>query len=140
MLDATDRWDLADKSLSVGTPSLVPVPVPAYENRITCTPRTAARRRRNRARLELARRGHEIHSLYASPFRLRGSDRVTFHESRSSKPLFEQSVPDALALAVKQHEVAKREHLDLMHVHYAIPHAATAGWRSRCSCNEQLDL
>jgi N-acetyl-alpha-D-glucosaminyl L-malate synthase BshA len=79
--------------------------------------------------LELARRGHEVHFVsYASPFRLRGfADRVTFHEvTQLEYPLFEQSSPYALALAVKQHEVAKREQLDLMHVHYAIPHAATA--------------
>jgi N-acetyl-alpha-D-glucosaminyl L-malate synthase BshA len=79
--------------------------------------------------LELARRGHEVHFVsYASPFRLRGfAERVTFHEvTQFEYPLFEQSSPYALALAVKQHEVAKREQLDLMHVHYAIPHAATA--------------
>jgi N-acetyl-alpha-D-glucosaminyl L-malate synthase BshA len=79
--------------------------------------------------LELARRGHEVHFVsYASPFRLRGfAERVTFHEvTQLEYPLFEQSSPYALALAVKQHEVSKREQLDLMHVHYAIPHAATA--------------
>src|SRR2546427_486639 len=79
--------------------------------------------------LELARRGHEVHFIsYASPFRLRGyAERVTFHEvTQTEYPLFEQSSPYALALAVKQHEVAMRENLDLMHVHYAIPHAATA--------------
>jgi N-acetyl-alpha-D-glucosaminyl L-malate synthase BshA len=80
--------------------------------------------------LELARRGHEVHFVsYASPFRLRGfAERVTFHEvTQLEYPLFEQSSPYALALAVKQHEVSKREQLDLMHVHYAIPQAAT-GW------------
>lgn len=78
--------------------------------------------------LDLARRGHEVHFIaYASPFRLRGfAERVTFHEVVPAEyPLFEHS-PYALALAVKQHEVALRENLDLMHVHYAIPHAATA--------------
>ncbi len=55
--------------------------------------------------LELARRGHEIHFIsYASPFRLRGfAERVTFHEvTQLEYPLFEQSSPYALALAVKQ--------------------------------------
>lgn len=83
--------------------------------------------------LELARRGHEVHFIsYASPFRLRGfAERVTVHEvSQFEYPLFEQSSPYALALAVKQHEVALREQLDVMHVHYAIPHAATA-WMAR---------
>src|SRR5438874_412013 len=79
--------------------------------------------------LELGRRGHEVHIIsYASPFRLRGgfAQRVTFHEVvPTDYPLFEHS-PYALALAVKQHEVALREELQLLHAHYAIPHAATA--------------
>jgi N-acetyl-alpha-D-glucosaminyl L-malate synthase BshA len=92
--------------------------------------------------LELARRGHEVHFIsYASPFRLRGfAERVTFHEvTQLEYPLFEQSSPYALALAVKQHEVAVREHLDLMHVHYAIPHAATA-WLAKQMLKAERDL
>src|SRR5882762_378748 len=92
--------------------------------------------------LALARRGHEIHFIsYASPFRLRGfAERVTFHEvTQVEYPLFEQSSPYALALAVKQHEVAVRESLDLMHVHYAIPHAATA-WLAKQMMKDQRDL
>jgi len=92
--------------------------------------------------LELARRGHEIHFIsYASPFRLRGfAERVTFHEvTQVEYPLFEQSSPYALALAVKQHEVAVRESLDLMHVHYAIPHTATA-WLAKQMMKEERDL
>ncbi len=92
--------------------------------------------------LELARRGHEVHFIsYASPFRLRGfAERVTFHEvTQVEYPLFEQSSPYALALAVKQHEVAVRESLDLMHVHYAIPHAATA-WLAKQMLKDQRDL
>jgi len=91
--------------------------------------------------LDLARRGHEVHFIsYASPFRLRGfAERVTFHEvSTIEYPLFEQS-PYALALAVKQHEVALRENLDLMHVHYAIPHAATA-WLAKQMMRPQREL
>jgi N-acetyl-alpha-D-glucosaminyl L-malate synthase BshA len=93
--------------------------------------------------LALARRGHDIHFVsYASPFRLRGfAERVTFHEvTQLEYPLFEQSSPYALALAVKQHEVAKREQLDLMHVHYAIPHAATAWLAKQMLEHEQLSL
>jgi N-acetyl-alpha-D-glucosaminyl L-malate synthase BshA len=93
--------------------------------------------------LELARRGHDIHFIsYASPFRLRGfAERVTFHEvTQLEYPLFEQSSPYALALAVKQHEVAKREQLDLMHAHYAIPHAATAWLAKQMLQDEGLDL
>jgi len=92
--------------------------------------------------LELARRGHEVHFIsYASPFRLRGfAERVTFHEvGQTEYPLFEQSSPYAMALAVKQHEVAMRERLDLMHAHYAIPHAAAA-WLAKQMLKPERDL
>jgi N-acetyl-alpha-D-glucosaminyl L-malate synthase BshA len=84
--------------------------------------------------LELARRGHEVHFFsYASPFRLQGYvERVFFHEVETRMgryPLFE-FYPYTLALASKQHEVALREKLDVLHVHYAIPHATTA-WLAR---------
>jgi N-acetyl-alpha-D-glucosaminyl L-malate synthase BshA len=80
--------------------------------------------------LALARRGHEVHFItYDSPFRLRGyAERVYFHqvETRMGRyPLFDH-YPYTLALASKQHEVALREELDILHVHYAIPHATTA--------------
>jgi N-acetyl-alpha-D-glucosaminyl L-malate synthase BshA len=80
--------------------------------------------------LELARRGHEVHFItYDSPFRLRGyAERVFFHqvETRMGRyPLFDH-YPYTLALASKQHEVASRVGLDILHVHYAIPHATTA--------------
>jgi N-acetyl-alpha-D-glucosaminyl L-malate synthase BshA len=91
--------------------------------------------------LELARRGHEVHFItYASPFRLRGfAERVTFHEVVTPEyPLFEHS-PYALALAVKQQEVALREDLDLLHVHYAIPHATTA-WLAKQMLADKRDL
>ena len=80
--------------------------------------------------LELARRGHEVHFItYDSPFRLRGyAERVYFHQvdTRIGRyPLFDH-FPYTLALASKQHEVVLREGLDILHVHYAIPHATTA--------------
>ena len=79
--------------------------------------------------LELGRRGHEIHMIsYASPFRLRNfAEHVFFHEVDVSGayPLLEY-FPYSLALAVKQHEVALREKLDILHVHYAVPHATAA--------------
>ncbi|HYC33712.1 MAG TPA: N-acetyl-alpha-D-glucosaminyl L-malate synthase BshA [Gemmatimonadales bacterium] len=79
--------------------------------------------------LELARRGHEVHFItYDAPFRLRGyTERVYFHQvdTRMGRyPLFDH-FPYTLALASKQHEVALREGLDILHVHYAIPHATT---------------
>jgi N-acetyl-alpha-D-glucosaminyl L-malate synthase BshA len=80
--------------------------------------------------LELARRGHEVHFItYDSPFRLRGyAEGVYYHqvETRMGRyPLFDH-FPYTLALASKQHEVALRERLEILHVHYAIPHATTA--------------
>jgi N-acetyl-alpha-D-glucosaminyl L-malate synthase BshA len=79
--------------------------------------------------LALGRRGHEVHMIsYASPFRLRNfAEHVYFHEVDLSGayPLLEY-FPYSLALAVKQHEVALRERLDVLHVHYAVPHATAA--------------
>ncbi|MES2307192.1 MAG: N-acetyl-alpha-D-glucosaminyl L-malate synthase BshA [Gemmatimonadota bacterium] len=80
--------------------------------------------------LDLARRGHEVHFItFDSPFRLRGyAERTYFHEvdtAMSHYPLFEH-YPYTLALASRQYEVALQEKLDLLHVHYAIPHATTA--------------
>lgn len=80
--------------------------------------------------LDLARRGHEVHFItYQSPFRLRGYvERVFFHEvdtTMSRYPLFEH-YPYTLALASRQYEVALQERLEVLHVHYAIPHATTA--------------
>ena len=82
--------------------------------------------------LALARRGHEVHFItYQQPFRLPGFvPRVTFHEvSLGNYPLF-QYPPYDLALAVKMHEVARLHELDLLHVHYAIPHA-TSAWLAK---------
>ncbi len=82
--------------------------------------------------LHLADRGHEVHFIsYAQPFRLGGfRERVFFHEvEMEDYPLFEHP-PYSLALAVAMHRTALREQLDLMHVHYAIPHA-TSAWIAR---------
>ena len=80
--------------------------------------------------LDLARRGHQVHFItYDSPFRLRGyAERVFFHQVETRMghyPLFDH-FPYTLALASKQHEVVLRERLEVLHVHYAIPHATTA--------------
>ena len=91
---------------------------------------------------QLARRGHEIHIIsYASPFRLRPyAEHVYFHEVDLSGtyPLLEY-FPYSLALAVKQEEVALREKLDVLHVHYAVPHA-TAAFLAREMIRSQHDL
>jgi N-acetyl-alpha-D-glucosaminyl L-malate synthase BshA len=78
--------------------------------------------------MELAARGHEVHFIsYAPPIRLTdANDRIQFHEVEiSSYPLFDHA-PYALSLAVKMMEVAETESLDLLHVHYAIPHSVSA--------------
>ena len=80
----------------------------------------------------LAARGHEVHFIsYAQPFRLSGfHERVYFHEVEMERyPLFEHS-HYTLALAATIHDIALREGLDIVHVHYAIPHA-TSAWIAR---------
>src|SRR3990170_5855881 len=78
--------------------------------------------------LELAARGHEVHFIsHAPPIRLNNfSQNVHFHEVEvTTYPLFDHP-PYALALAVKMQEVAEAADLDLLHVHYAIPHSVSA--------------
>ena len=78
--------------------------------------------------LELAARGHEIHFIsYANPIRLdQDLPRIHYHEVEvSTYPLF-QYPPYCLALASRMAEVAETYGLDLLHVHYAIPHSIAA--------------
>ncbi len=79
--------------------------------------------------LELARRGHSVHFIsYAPPMRLSNKPHecVTFHAvDMFTYPLFEYP-PYTDALASKIKEVAIAENLNLIHVHYAIPHAVSA--------------
>lgn len=77
---------------------------------------------------ELAARGHTVHFISSAlPTRLTElNDRVRFHEvEMMSYPLFEHQ-PYTLALATKMATVADSENLDLLHVHYAIPHSISA--------------
>ncbi len=76
----------------------------------------------------LAVRGHKVHFIsYSLPYRLREfNENVTFHEvSMMRYPLFEYP-PYSLALSAKMVQVVESQHLDLLHVHYAIPHATSA--------------
>ncbi len=78
--------------------------------------------------LELAARGHDVHFItYANPIRLDpDTPRIFYHEVEvSTYPLFEYP-PYALALASRMMEVAEYQKLDLLHVHYAIPHSISA--------------
>jgi L-malate glycosyltransferase len=76
----------------------------------------------------LASKGHQIHFItYSQPQRLDFfSENLFYHEVRiESYPLFDYA-PYELALASKMVDVVKHEKLDLLHVHYAIPHASAA--------------
>jgi len=77
--------------------------------------------------LELADRGHEIHFIsYANPVRLENRTDIHYHEVEvSNYPLFHYP-PYCLALASRMAEVASHQNLDLLHVHYAIPHSVSA--------------
>jgi len=88
--------------------------------------------------IALAARGHEIHFItYRQPFRLPAFlPNVFFHEVDVGKyPLFEYP-PYDLALAVRMHEVVQSHGLDLLHCHYAIPHA-TSAWIAREMLRQQ---
>ncbi len=83
--------------------------------------------------MELAARGHQVHFItYARPIRLDLSadssiaQNITYHEVEvTTYPLFDYP-PYTLALATRMAEVAFAEGLDLLHVHYAIPHSVSA--------------
>ena len=78
--------------------------------------------------MELAARGHEVHFItYSNPIRLDpGIPRIHYHEVEvSTYPLF-QYPPYCLALASRMAEVAETYALDVLHVHYAIPHSIAA--------------
>ena len=77
----------------------------------------------------LALRGHSVHFITLGvPYRLRGEfhENIRFHTVEAhSYPVFDHA-PLNMALAAKMREVAVSEDLDVLHVHYAIPHAVSA--------------
>ena len=82
--------------------------------------------------IELARRGHEVHFItYAPPFRLPYFvENIFYHEVEvPSYALFEHP-PYNLALSVAIQNVADNHGLDLLHAHYAVPHA-TSAWLAK---------
>ncbi|MGI8547432.1 MAG: N-acetyl-alpha-D-glucosaminyl L-malate synthase BshA [Gemmatimonadaceae bacterium] len=90
--------------------------------------------------IALAARGHEVHFIsYRQPFRLPSFlPRVYFHEVHVGQyPLFEYP-PYDLALAVRMHEVVRTHGIELLHCHYAIPHA-TSAWIAREMLRENGD-
>ena len=78
----------------------------------------------------LALRGHEVHFITSAlPYKLKyhSYPNLFFHEvERVSYPLFEDNSPYVLLLASKMAEISETHRLDLLHVHYAIPHAVAA--------------
>lgn len=79
--------------------------------------------------IALAKMGDDVHFIsYAPPSRLNIlHERVRFHEvTVTPYPLFDPFPPYTLALATKMAEIAEYERLDVLHVHYAIPHAISA--------------
>src|SRR5688500_9502311 len=90
--------------------------------------------------MQLALRGHEVHFItYAMPFRLTSFvENVFYHEVEvPSYPLFEHP-PYSLALTVAMHNVAERYNLDLIHAHYAVPHATSAWMAKEMTKDQQL--
>ena len=91
---------------------------------------------------ELAIRGHEVHFIsYALPFRLtKYIQNIFFHEVEiSNYPLFEFPLY-SLSLSSKMVEVDDFENLDLLHVHYAIPHATSAYLAKQIAKNKHLKI
>src|SRR5690606_25737560 len=89
----------------------------------------------------LAERGHEIHFIASSvPFRLnKWYSNLYFHEVDVNQYSVFKYPPYDLSLASKMAEVAKREELDILHVHYAIPHAICA-YLAKQMVGEQLKI
>ncbi len=90
--------------------------------------------------LELAKRGHEVHFIsYSMPFRLKEyQENAIFHEVQMmSYPLF-QYPPYTLALAAKLAEVSEEADLDILHAHYAVPHAVCAYLAKQVSRSKKL--
>src|SRR5580658_7315158 len=90
--------------------------------------------------MELALRGHEVHFIsYANPIRLDpDTPNIFYHEVEvSNYPLFVYP-PYSLALASRMYEVAERHNLDLLHVHYAIPHSISALLAQQMTTNRFL--
>jgi N-acetyl-alpha-D-glucosaminyl L-malate synthase BshA len=92
--------------------------------------------------IALAQKGHTVHFItYDRPVRLRDVEgRVFYHEVRvSDYPLFDYP-PYELVLTSKLVDVAEHEGLDLIHVHYAIPHASAAWMAQRILHSRGLDI
>lgn len=92
--------------------------------------------------MKLAARGHQIHFISSeTPFRLNSYvENVFYHPVQPISYSLFKSPPYTLPLAVKMAEVAKEHSLDLLHVHYAIPHATSAYLARQILRSEGRDL
>ncbi len=93
--------------------------------------------------IAMAKRGDDVHFIsYAPPSRLNIlHERVRFHEvTVTPYPLFDPYPPYTLALATKMAEVAAYEKLDVLHVHYAIPHAISAHLAKQILSDQDLKV
>ena len=91
--------------------------------------------------IELSKRGHEVHFIsYSVPMRLKSfSENVFFHKvEMANYPVFDFPLY-SIALASKIVEIAKYNGLDLVHAHYAIPHATSAYLAREIIAEEQLN-
>lgn len=92
--------------------------------------------------IALANKGHKVHFMsYSQPFRLSlFNENLFFHEFNvNDYPLFEYQ-PYESVLASKIVDVAMYEHLDVLHVHYAIPHASVAYMAQQILKSKKIDL
>ena len=92
--------------------------------------------------LHLSRRGCEVHFISSElPFRLRKyHENIFYHPVEMPHyPVFQHS-PYTLSLATAMSEVAERCELDILHVHYAIPHAASAYLAQKMSSRDNLKV
>lgn len=90
----------------------------------------------------LGKKGHEVHFItYSQPMRLDFfNENIFYHEvSFNSYPLFKYP-PYEMALASKMVDIAKFAKLDLLHVHYAIPHASAAYQAKQILAQEDINL
>lgn len=92
--------------------------------------------------MELAARGHAVHVFsYAKPVRLDiALPRVHFHPVFVSNYKLFEYADYTLPLAVKLAEVADHEHLDIIHAHYAVPHATAAYIAKRMAKQDKLRI
>jgi len=92
--------------------------------------------------IALARKGHKVHFItYSQPVRLDTySENIFYHEVRvSDYPLFDYQ-PYELVLSSMLVNVVKYEKLDLLHVHYAIPHASAAYMAKQILASQGIDI